>query len=76
MTEKTNSFLAPINNGMENITDNMHDDGYEGIWYSYVEDMKSYRVQYLDGVYKVFTQDMQEIKDEETQVILDRLNHG
>ena len=59
----------------ENITDNMNEAGYPGVWFSYIEGMVSYRVQLLNDVYKVFTQDMVELKDEETVAILDRLNN-
>lgn len=59
----------------ENITDNMNDAGYPGVWFSYIEGMVAYRVQYLNDVYKVFTQEMEEVKDDETKAILDRLNN-
>lgn len=58
----------------ENITDNMNEDGYEGIWYSYIEGMTCYRVQLHNNVYRVFTQDMVEIDDDDTKQILDKLN--
>jgi len=40
---------------LENITDNMNEDGQEGIWYSYIKDMETFRVRLLEGRYTVFS---------------------
>ena len=39
---------------IENITDSMRSQGYEGKWYSYMDNMTPYRVRYLDDEYTVW----------------------
>jgi len=33
----------------------MNEDGQEGIWYSYIKDMETFRVRLLEGRYTVFS---------------------
>ncbi len=33
---------------LENITENMNYDGYEGKWYSHIHNMEIFRIRYLD----------------------------
>ena len=39
---------------LENITENMNDDQYEGKWYSYIHNMIPYRVRYLDDEFTIW----------------------
>ncbi len=39
---------------LERITDNMNEAGYEGEWYSYIENMRIYRVRHLNGEFTVW----------------------
>ena len=39
---------------IENITDSMMWDGHVGHWWSYVKDMRYFRVQLYEGVFTVF----------------------
>jgi len=39
---------------VERITDNMNESGYEGEWYSYINNMRFYRIRLLDGKFTVW----------------------
>ena len=59
---------------IEDITDNMLLDGYHGIWYSFIDNMDTYRVQYIGEdrrIYKVENEFQTEIFDETIDKLLD-----
>ena len=57
---------------IEDITENMNSDGHDGIWYSYIQDMQTFRVRLLANRFTVFTMDgdsMQLAPDEVSALI-------
>ncbi len=56
-----------ILDNVENITDNMNYVGYEGKWYSYIDNLNIYRIRYLDDEFTIWL-----VKDTE-QILADNI---